>query len=113
MFCTTFSNQETTKVRSEQTSGLAESQTTTEEEFPDVVLTSLTDQVSMEKVGWVFNVGVSMLGSAHECGTDTWYGYTGGPPIGYVQVTLKEYGKGMLNYGNCHSGGVFAQGARN
>ena len=54
--------------------------------------------------GWIINAPHQHNGSAAGCGGyNTFWGYTAGVPVGYVEATFKGSGIGTLNFGNCYT----------
>ena len=65
-------------------------------------LTDLRSKLQMEAKGWMFDVTADMKSAYEEaCGTDTWYGNTGGWDIGTISATFSGSGTATLDYGNC------------
>ena len=56
----------------------------------------------MEAKGWMFDITADMKSAyAKACGTDTWYGFTGGWDTGTISATFSGSGTATLDYGNC------------
>ena len=64
----------------------------------------------METKGWMFDITADMKsGYEKACGTDTWYGFTGGWNIGRISATFSGLGTATLDYGNCWQNEVKVQ----
>ena len=70
-------------------------------------LSLLTSKQVMHENGWIFDVAESMpFRYTAKCSKNSWFGFTGDNPVGFVSTIFKGSGKATLNYGNCYSTGV-------
>ena len=70
-------------------------------------LQNVRNRNDMAAGGWIINAPHQDNTYAAGCGGyNTFWGYTGGAPVGYVEATFKGSGIGTLNFGNCYSTGI-------
>ena len=69
----------------------------------DHALQNVRNRNDMAIGGWIINAPHQGNTHAAGCGGyNTFWGYTGGAPVGYVEATFKGSGIGTLNFGNCY-----------
>ena len=69
------------------------------------VLSDVNQGTKMTDNGWVSNVTSFNSNYEGKCGTQTWFGWWGGSPVGAISSTLKGSGMATLVFGNCNSVG--------
>ena len=70
-------------------------------------LQNVKNRNDMASGGWNINAPDQDNGYAAGCGGyNTFWGYTYGFPVGYVDATFKGSGIGTLNFGNCYGHGI-------
>ena len=69
----------------------------------DHALQNVRNRNDMAIGGWIINAPHQDNVYAAGCGGyNTFWGYTFGAPVGYVEATFKGSGIGTLNFGNCY-----------
>lgn len=69
----------------------------------DHALQNVKNRNDMVAGGWIINAPHQANVYAAGCGGyNTFWGYTNGFPVGYVEATFKGSGIGTLNFGNCY-----------
>ena len=79
---------------------------------PDNKLSDLGRGTNLRSNGWVITCTSENIHQDAHCGADTWYGWIGYDPIGYISAELQGTGKASHSFGSC-AGPGFARALLN